>query len=123
MRRKVRVIITNGARGIEVHDLDGMLLKHLDEGYMTNSVTILHDFQLAGKPVDLVLATYPDDRVAGVKLWSINPEKAKLSETPRFRVLYDPRQSVSLRDCGVSQPSHRSIVCVCHYGGGLYRPD
>jgi 3-phytase len=78
-----RVIITNAARGIEVHDLDGILLKHIDEGYETNSVTILHDFQLAGKPVDLVLATYPDDRVAGVRLWSIDPEKAKLKELPR----------------------------------------
>lgn len=77
-----RVIITNAARGIEVHDLSGTLLKHLDEGFMTNSVTILHDFELAGEPVDLVLATYPDDRVAGIKLWFIDPQKAKLKELP-----------------------------------------
>jgi 3-phytase len=79
-----RVIITNAARGIEVHDLDGCLLKHLDEGYETNSVAILDNFLLAGKPTDLVLATYPDDRVAGVKMWAINPKKAKLSELPKL---------------------------------------
>lgn len=79
---KSRVIITNAARGIEVHDLDGFLIKHIDEGYQTNSVTIFHDFVLGGKPVDLVLATYPDDRVAGVKLWWVDPQKAKLREVP-----------------------------------------
>jgi 3-phytase len=88
-----RVIITNAARGIEVHDLSGTLLKHLDEGFMTDSVTILHDFPLAGKPVDLVLATYPDDRVAGVKLWYVDPEKAKLKEldtTTHFTITDNP---------------------------------
>jgi 3-phytase len=88
-----RVIITNAARGIEIHDLDGTLLKHLDEGHETNSVTILHDFPLAGKPVDLVLATYPDANVAGVKLWMIDPEKAKLKELPatdRFTIPDNP---------------------------------
>jgi 3-phytase len=94
-----RVIITNGARGIEVHNLDGILLKHLDEGYMTNSVTILHDFQLAGKPVDLVLATYPDDRVAGVKLWSMNPDKAKLAKLPASEFFTIPDNSYP---CGIA---------------------
>ncbi|HTQ40536.1 MAG TPA: phytase [Pirellulales bacterium] len=73
-----RVIITNQSRGIEVHDLAGYLLKHLDEGFQTDSIIILHGFPLAGKPIDLVLATYPDERVSGVKMWCIQAEKAKL---------------------------------------------
>ncbi|HEY1601042.1 MAG TPA: phytase [Pirellulales bacterium] len=88
-----RIMIANAARGIEVHDLNGLLLKHLDEGYETNSVTILHGFPLAGKPVDLLLATYPDQRVAGVKLWMIHAEKAKLKEVPgadRFTIPDNP---------------------------------
>lgn len=75
-----RIIITNQARGIEVHDLAGYLLKHLDEGYETDSLTILRGFPLAGKPTDLVLATYPDERVRGVAMWFIQPEKAKLKQ-------------------------------------------
>ena len=88
-----RVIITNQARGIEVHDLSGFLLKHLDEGYHTDSVTILHGFPLAGKPTDMVLATYPDQRVGGVKMWAIQPKKAKLkslADTDRFVVPDNP---------------------------------
>jgi 3-phytase len=88
-----RVIITNQARGIEVHDLAGYLLKHLDEGYETDSITILHGFPLAGKPTDLVLATYPDERVRGVAMWSIQAEKAKLKSlegSDRFVVPDNP---------------------------------
>jgi 3-phytase len=115
-----RVIITNAQRGIEVHDLAGVLLKHLDDGYQTNSVTILHDFQLAGKSVDLVLATYPDDRVAGVKLWTIDPDKAKLKTPPgsdRFSIADNPYP------CGItayhSRATNRSYVFVTTEEGAI----
>ncbi|HEX4413688.1 MAG TPA: phytase [Lacipirellulaceae bacterium] len=88
-----RIVITNQARGIEVHDLAGYLLKHLDEGYETDSITILHGFRLAGRATDLVLATYPDKRVNGVAMWAISAEKAKLKPLPgsdRFVVPGNP---------------------------------
>jgi 3-phytase len=78
---KSLLLVTNERRGLEVHNLDGVLLKHLDEGICPQYVDVLYGFKTTdGSAVDLALATCTADHCTGVKVWSVDPAKSKLTE-------------------------------------------
>jgi 3-phytase len=72
------VLVTNEHRGLEVHNLDGVLLKHLDEGIEPQYVDVLYSVATASGRRDLVFASCQGDLSMGVKVWAVDPEKSKL---------------------------------------------
>ncbi len=75
---KSLLLIANERRGLEVHHLDGLLLKHLDDGIHANNVDLIYEFPLGGKLADLAVASCLAPEFAGVRVWRIDPAQRKL---------------------------------------------
>lgn len=81
------VLVTNEHRGLEVHDMNGVLLKHLDESCEPQYVDVVYDVATASGVRDLVLASCQGEFSVGVKAWGVDPVKAKLVELQGQSVL------------------------------------
>ena len=75
---KSLLLITNEKKGLEVHDVDGLLLKHLENGICPCYVDVLYEMPMGDKVVDLALATCRAPASTGVKVWQIDSAKRKL---------------------------------------------
>jgi len=75
---KSLMFVTNEKRGLEVHNLDGLLIKHVDSGIEPCYVDVLYEFPTADGIVDLALASCMAPEYAGVRVYRIDPEKRKL---------------------------------------------
>ncbi|NLE60269.1 MAG: phytase [Planctomycetes bacterium] len=95
---KSLLLITNEKRGLEVHDLGGLLLKHVDNGIEPCYVDIVYEFSLKGRTVDLALASCMAPDSAGVRVWQIDPASRKLLDVTAGRVIevLDGRPPVGL---------------------------
>ncbi len=75
---KSLLFITNEKRGLEVHNLDGLLIKHVDNGIEPCYVDVLYEYPAAGKPVDLAVVSCMAPDFAGVRAYRIDPDRRKL---------------------------------------------
>ena len=79
---KSLILVTNERRGLEVHNLDGILLKHLDQTSHPQYVDVIYGVDVEGTPTDFVLITSNSEDTPGVLAFAINGEKGKLVEEP-----------------------------------------
>ena len=95
---KSLLLITNERRGLEVHDVSGLLLKHLNDGCRPCYVDVLYDFPIQGRTVDLALASCMAPDVAGVKVWRIDAGRRKLVDLTSAGALkvFDGRPPIGL---------------------------
>lgn len=84
---KSLLLVANENRGLEVHDLDGVLMKHVGDGDEPAYVDVLYDFPLAGKATDLVLVSSLNSASAGIKFWQIDPARRKVIPLPTDSVV------------------------------------
>jgi 3-phytase len=75
---KSLLFITNEKRGLEIHDMSGLLLKNADDGIHPCYVGVIYEYPMNGRTVDLALASCTAPEFAGVRVWQIDPEKRKL---------------------------------------------
>lgn len=76
---KSLMLITNELKGLEVHNVDGLLLKHLARMSNPKYVDVIYGFQLGPTKTDLVVASCAGEPM-GVKVWRVDPEKSKLHD-------------------------------------------
>src|SRR5262249_19244363 len=75
------VLGTDKKGGLHAYSLDGRCRQVISSGSKPNNVDILYGFDLAGKKVDLALATIgKGNKSTGVKIWTINPADGLLAE-------------------------------------------
>ncbi len=84
---KSLLLLANERRGLEVHHMNGLLLKHLDDGIHANNVDLVYEFPMSGGTVDLALASCLAPEFAGVKIWRIDPAKRKLYDATAGTIL------------------------------------
>lgn len=70
------VIGTDKERGLDVYDLDGRQIQHVERGHM-NNVDIRYNFPLGGQSVDLIAASNKD-KSHTIVLYSVDPETRQL---------------------------------------------
>jgi len=81
------LILGTDKRGaLHVYDLTGKQRQAVGDGTGPNNVDILYDFALAGRRVDLAVATVRRGR-AGVKVWRIDPSARRLVDVTAGGVL------------------------------------
>jgi 3-phytase len=75
------LLVTNEMRGLELHDMDGLLQKlYADDDLHPNNVELIYDFPLNGKMTDLALVSCTTRQSAGVKVFRIDPDKRRLTD-------------------------------------------
>ncbi|QEH38296.1 3-phytase precursor [Aquisphaera giovannonii] len=83
------VLGTDKKGGLHAYSLDGRCRQAISPGSRPNNVDILYGFDLAGRKVDLAIASVgKGGKAAGVKAWTIDPADgrlAELSEEETFR--------------------------------------
>jgi len=70
------VIGTDKERGLDVYDLDGRQIQHVERGHM-NNVDIRYGFPLGGRPVDLVAASNKDQTQC-IAVFAVDPDTRQL---------------------------------------------
>jgi 3-phytase len=75
------IIGTDKKGGLHAYSLDGRDRQLVSPGSRPNNVDILYGFRLAGRPVDLAIASVgKGGKTAGVKAWTIDPADGTLAE-------------------------------------------
>lgn len=101
---KSLLFITNEKRGLEVHNLDGLLIKHVDNKSEPCYVDVLYDFPWKQGTADLVLASCLAPEYAGVRAWRVNLATRKLEDVTAGAALkvFDGRPPIGL--CSYHSP-------------------
>jgi 3-phytase len=78
---KSLVLGTDKKGGLHAYSLDGRDRQLVSPGSRPNNVDILYGFRLAGRPVDLAIASVgKGGKTSGVKIWTIDPSDGTLAE-------------------------------------------
>ncbi|HEY4328500.1 MAG TPA: phytase [Phycisphaerae bacterium] len=77
---KSLLLIANKTHGMELHDFNGVLIKHYDDGKPLAGLDVLYDFPLGKEKIDLAIAACPSDRDSGVRVWRIDPAKDRITD-------------------------------------------
>jgi len=104
------LVVTNEKRGMEVHNLSGLLLKHVDAGVQPCYVDVIYGFRLDGESEDLVLASCMAPGFAGVRVWRINSATCKIED-----VTAGPAIQVFAGQAPVGLCSYHSLKTGKHY--------
>lgn len=75
---KSLLIVSNKTRGIEIHNPDGILLKHYDDGTEYAGVDVAYGVGV--DKADLAIAPCAEKEGAGIKIWRIDPVKRRLAD-------------------------------------------
>ncbi len=87
---KSLLLVTNKFKGLELHDPDGGLLKHIDAEYVPINVDVAYNVALGKTTADLALITCRAENSQGVRIYQIDPGKRRLKtvgETAIIKVL------------------------------------
>lgn len=117
---KSLLLAANERRGLEVHDCDGLLLKHLDDGLRPNNVDVAYAVGTPTGATDVVLATCFSPAALGVKAWRVDPAKSKLVDATSGTVLaaFDGGKALGL--CAWTDPrTRRCSYFVTSEEGGI----
>jgi len=115
---KSLLLLANERRGLEVHHMDGLLLKHVDDGIHANNVDLVYEFPMTGRTVDLALASCLAPEFAGVKIWRIDPDKRKLYDATAGTVIKVFDGGLPLGLCTYhSRKTHKSYFFVTSRSG------
>lgn len=104
------LLVTNEMRGLELHDMDGLLQKlYADDDFRPNNVELIYDFPLAGKLVDLALVSCTTPDAAGVKVFRIDPEKRRLTDITHEHLIkvFDGAPAAGI----IAYHSHKTGAC------------
>ncbi len=75
------LLIGNERYGLQVHEPNGLLRKHLNPTAKPNNVDLIYDFDLGEKKADLAIASCFMDESPGVMIWRIDAAKRKVIES------------------------------------------
>ncbi|MCB9849892.1 MAG: phytase [Phycisphaerales bacterium] len=81
------LILANELHGLEIHDMDGLLRKHIDRELHPNNVDLIYSYPTDNGPLDLVVASCFSQATPGVKVWRVDPEKRKLYDATAGAIL------------------------------------
>lgn len=81
------LILANELRGLEVHDMDGLLRKHIDRELHPNNVDLIYNCPTGDGPMDLVVASCFSPATPGVKVWRIDAADRKLYDATSGPIL------------------------------------
>lgn len=101
------LLAANERRGLEVHDCDGLLLKHLDDGLCPNNVDVAYAVATASGVTDVALASCLSKAKPGVKVWRIDAERGKVLDATSGGMLAVLGGSVPLGLCAWTDPATR----------------
>jgi 3-phytase len=74
------ILGTDKQGALHIYNLDGSPRQTVGEGTKPNNVDVLYGFKLAGKSIDLALATTRAASTRGMKIWSIDPGTREVSD-------------------------------------------
>lgn len=81
------VLGTDKRGGLLVYKMDGGLEQVVSDGTLPNNVDVLYGFKLAGKQVDIAIASCRGNTSRGVKVWTIDPVTGTLSDATAGKVI------------------------------------
>jgi 3-phytase len=74
------ILGTDKQGALHIYNMDGSARQTVGEETKPNNVDVLYGFKLAGKSMDLVLATTRAAKTRGMKIWSIDPRTREFSD-------------------------------------------
>lgn len=117
---KSLLLAANERRGLEVHDCDGLLLKHVDDGLRPNNVDVAYGVATKDGVTDVAIASCFSPAALGVKVWRIDAAKSKLVDATQGTILaaFDGAKPLGL--CAWTDPAtRRCTYFVTHEEGGV----
>lgn len=117
---KSLLLAANERRGLEVHDCDGLLLKHVEDGLRPNNVDVAYGVATLAGATDVAIASCFSEAALGVKVWRIDPAKSKLVDATQGAVLraFDGGKPLGL--CAWTDPrTRRCTYFVTSEEGGI----
>lgn len=74
------ILGTDKRGGLAVYSMDGSRRQVVSDGSRPNNVDVLYGFKLAGRSVDIAVASVRARSSRGVKVWAIDPQAGRLSD-------------------------------------------
>ena len=117
---KSLVLGTNKKGGLHAYSLNGKQRQLISPAARPNNVDVLYGFNLAGRRVDLAIASSrPSGKSAGLRFWAIDPAEGQLSELNEGRVLPTFGGNDSYGVCTYRGSKGVDYVIVTNHQGGV----
>ena len=117
---KSLVLGTNKKGGLHAYSLDGKQRQLISPAARPNNVDVLYGFNLAGRRVDLAVASSrPSGKSAGLRFWAIDPAQGQLSEVNDGAVLATFAGNDSYGFCTYRGAGSVDYLIVTNHQGGV----